>query len=79
MAITKNPAKQTKPGIDKAAKDFIDKAGKAAPGSDDKTPVLFRFREDFLARIDAAARKQELPRQAWVRTIIAEALEARGL
>ena len=41
--------------------------------------MLFRFKPDFLDRIDAAAKKQKLPRQAWVRTVIAEALEAKGL
>ena len=44
-----------------------------------ETPVLFRFKNDFLERIDAAAKKQELPRQAWVRTVIARELEAEGL
>ena len=53
------------------------KAGKAPPANS-KTPVLFRFKNDFLKRIDAAAKKQELPRQAWVRTVIAEALEPKG-
>jgi hypothetical protein len=77
MAIAKRPSKQTGDS-DQAAEAFISKAGKAAP-TNGKTPVLFRFKNDFLERIDAAARKQELPRQAWVRTVIAEALEAKGL
>jgi hypothetical protein len=77
MAITPKPAKPTTTGDDRAAKAWVDKAGKA-PSSDGKTPVLFRFRDDFLARIDAAAKKQELPRQAWVRTVIARELEAEG-
>jgi hypothetical protein len=47
--------------------------------SQTRTPVLFRFKNDFLERIDAAAKKHELPRQAWVRTVIAGALEAEGL
>jgi hypothetical protein len=50
-----------------------------APPANGKTPVLFRFKNDFLERIDAAAKKQKLPRQAWVRTVIAEALEPKGL
>jgi hypothetical protein len=53
------------------------KAGKAT-ADDGKTPVLFRFKNEFLQRIDAAAKKHELPRQAWVRTIIARELEAEG-
>jgi hypothetical protein len=77
MAIAKRPAKQTA-DTEAAAAAFISKAGKALPANG-KTPVLFRFKNDFLERIDAAARKQELPRQAWVRTVIAEALEAKGL
>jgi hypothetical protein len=40
--------------------------------------VLFRFKNEFLARIDAAARKAELPRLAWVRTVIARELENEG-
>jgi hypothetical protein len=77
MAITKRPSKQTA-DTEKAAEASISKAGKAPPANG-KTPVLFRFKNDFLERIDAAAKKQELPRQAWVRTVIAEALEAKGL
>jgi hypothetical protein len=77
MAITKNPSKQTA-DTDKAAMAFIAKAGKSKADIG-KTPVLFRFKNDFLRRIDAAAKRQELPRQAWVRTVIAEALEAKGL
>jgi len=77
MAITKRPSKQTA-DTGKAAEASISKEGKAPPANG-KTPVLFRFKNDFLERIDAAAKKQELPRQAWVRTVIAEALEAKGL
>ena len=77
MAIAKRPSKQTA-DTEKVAAAFISKAGKALPANG-KTPVLFRFKNDFLERIDAAAKKQELPRQAWVRTVIAEALEAKGL
>jgi hypothetical protein len=76
MAITKKPVKQTA-DTEKAAEAFISKAGKAPP-ADGKTPVLFRFKNDFLERIDAAAKKHELPRQAWVRTVIARELEAEG-
>jgi hypothetical protein len=79
MAIAKRPSKQTA-DTEKAAAAFISNAGKAPPANGNgKTPVLFRFKNDFLERIDAAAKKQELPRQAWVRTVIAEALEAKGL
>ena len=78
MAITKRPSKQTA-DTEKAAEAFISKEGKAPTPDIGKTPVLFRFNNDFLERIDAAAKKQELPRQAWVRTVIAEALEAKGL
>jgi hypothetical protein len=78
MAITKRPLKQTD-DPKKAAEAFISKAGKPPAGAVGKTPVLFRFKNDFLERIDAAAKKHELPRQAWVRTVIAEALEAKGL
>jgi hypothetical protein len=77
MTITKKPTKQTTVSEDRAAEAWVAKAGKA-PSSDGKTPVLFRFKNEFLARIDAAAKKAELPRLAWVRTVIAEALEARG-
>jgi hypothetical protein len=77
MTIAKRPSKQTA-DTEKVAQAFISNAGKAPPANG-KTPVLFRFKNDFLERIDAAAKKHELPRQAWVRTIIAEALEARGL
>jgi hypothetical protein len=77
MAITKRPSKRTTDS-DQATEAFISKAGKATP-TNGKTPVLFRFKNDFLERIDTAARKQELPRQAWVRTVIVEALEAKGL
>jgi hypothetical protein len=76
MAIARTPSKQ-KTEIDKEAEKFIAKAGKRPTVG--KTPVLFRFKNDFLERIDAAAKRQELPRQAWVRTVIAEALEAKGL
>jgi hypothetical protein len=76
MTITKKPSKPTT-GDEQVAKNFIEKAGKA-PASDGKTPVLFRFKNDFLRRIDAAAKKHELPRQAWVRTTIARELEAEG-
>jgi hypothetical protein len=72
MAITKRPSKQTA-DTGKAAEASISKEGKTPPANG-KTPVLFRFKNDFLERIDAAAKKQELPRQAWVRTVIAEAL-----
>jgi hypothetical protein len=74
---SQNPAKQKTTGDDRAAKNFIDGAGKA-PASDGKTPVLFRFKNEFLARIDAAAKKAELPRLAWVRTVIARELENEG-
>ena len=77
MAITKRPSKQTA-DTEKAAEASISKEGKAPPANG-KTPVLFRFKNDFLERIDAAAKTQELPRQALVRTVIAEALEAKGL
>ncbi len=81
MAIAKKPLRNLNAisagDTDKAAEAFISKAGKAA--NIGKTPVLFRFKPDFLARIDAAAKKHELPRLAWVRTVIAEALEAEGL
>jgi hypothetical protein len=76
MAITKKPTKQPTDS-DREADTFIAKAGKSL-ALDGKTPVLFRFKNDFLARIDAAAKKHELPRQAWVRTIIARELEAEG-
>jgi hypothetical protein len=76
MAIAKRPTKQSADS-DQAAEAFISKAGKVAP-TNGKTPVLFRFKNDFLERIDAAAKKHELPRQAWVRTIIARELEAEG-
>lgn len=79
MAIASTPRKKPAPKIEKDEKDFIAEAGKAATSDTGKTPVLFRFKNDFLERIDAAAKKHELPRQAWVRTVIAEALEARGL
>ena len=61
MAITKRPSKQTADTV-KAAEASISKEGKAPPANG-KTPVLFRFKNDFLERIDAAAKKQELPRQ----------------
>ena len=77
MAITKRPSKQTA-DTEKAAEAFISKAGKAPPANG-KTPVLFRFKNDFLERIDAAAKKRKLPCKAWVRTVIAEALEPKGL
>ena len=77
MAITRRPSKQTA-DTEKAAEAFISKAGKAPPANG-KTPVLFRFKNDFLERIDAAAKKRKLPRKAWVRTVITEALEAKGL
>ena len=53
MAITKRPSKQTDK-TEKAAEAFISKAGKASAGAVGKTPVLFRFKNDFLERIDAA-------------------------
>jgi hypothetical protein len=58
-----------------------DEAGKAAkaPALDqDKMAMLFKFDKDWLARIDAAAKNAELSRLAWVRTIIAKALESEG-
>jgi hypothetical protein len=76
MAITKKPPKQPTDS-DREADAFIAKTGKRL-ALDGKTPVLFRFKNGFLARIDAAAKKHELPRQAWVRTIIARELEAEG-
>jgi hypothetical protein len=78
MAIAKKPFKKPTSDAEKAAEAFISKAGNGRVNTG-KTPVLFRFKNDFLERIDAAAKKQELPRQAWVRTVIAEALEAKGL
>jgi hypothetical protein len=60
--------------------DGLGKEANKAPALDkDKPAVLFRFDDEFLQRIDAAAKKAELPRLAWVRTIIAKALEAKGL
>jgi hypothetical protein len=76
MAIRKDL--QNKRLIPRIAEAFISKAGKAPPANG-KTPVLFRFKNDFLERIDAAGKTQELPRQALVRTVIAEALKAKGL
>ena len=78
MAITKNPKKTTMLDAEKASKAFIDEAGKVPTSDVGKTPVLFRFKNDFLERIDAAAKKRKLPCKAWVRTVIAEAL-AKGL
>jgi hypothetical protein len=85
MAIAKKPLRNPNAiptgDADKAAEAFISKAGNAPTPKADigKTPVLFRFKNDFLQRIDAAAKKHELPRLAWVRTVIAEALETEGL
>jgi hypothetical protein len=45
MAITKRPSKQTA-DTEKAAEAFISKAGNALPANG-KTPVLFRFKNDF--------------------------------
>jgi hypothetical protein len=78
MAIAKRPPKQSADS-ERAAAAFISKAGKATAPDAGKTPVLFRFMNDFLERIDAAAKKHELPRLAWVRTVIVKALEAEGL
>ena len=77
MTIAKRPSKQTA-DEDKEAKTFIANAGKAPASDIGKIPVLFRFRHVFLERMDAAAKKHELPRQAWVRTVIARELEAEG-
>jgi hypothetical protein len=49
MAIAKRPSKQTA-DTEKAAEASISKEGKAPPANG-KTPVLFRFKNDFLERI----------------------------
>ena len=58
MAIAKRPSKQTA-DTEKAAEAFISKAGKAPPANG-KTPVLFRFKNDFLERIDPPGAKRKL-------------------
>src|SRR6266446_6081445 len=66
MAIAKKPLRNLNAisagDTDKAAEAFISKAGKAA--NIGKTPVLFRFKPDFLARIDAAAKNMNC--RAWL-------------
>ena len=75
MAIAKRPSKQTA-DTEKAAAAFISKAGKALPANG-KTPGALSIQQRLFGKTYAAAKKQELPRQAWVRTVIAEALEAK--
>jgi hypothetical protein len=74
--LSSNPDDNKKDAVTAPApqQEDIDKADEP-----EKVQVMFRFRREFLKRIDAAADKSEVPRQAWVRSIIAKELEAKGL
>jgi len=78
MAVQRKPKKQT---TEKAASAFIDgSAPKAKPANQNATkalkkPVAMRFDPVLLARIDKAAERMGVSRNAWVSLRCAEALE----
>lgn len=77
MAIQKKSKSKTD---EKAAEAFIrgsDATEQAAPTptKSTKTPVALRFDSSMLAKIDAAAKRKGISRNAWISFHCAEALE----
>lgn len=85
MAITPKPPRQRSAtaSSEDAATAFIHGAHAPAPTSEAKTlgkkpkkePVIIRFDDTTLARLDAEAARLGLSRAAWVRMVVAERLE----
>lgn len=70
MVIQKRPNRHT----DAAAHAFIESAAPAR-ATERKRPVAMRFDPTLLARIDAAARRAGVSRNAWVSYQCAKALD----
>jgi hypothetical protein len=82
MAIAKKPLRNQSdapgPGSEKAAKAFIEGAGRTAAGGQAdarKVPAMIRFDRDLLERVDAAARRRGVSRSAWVQYTLSKALD----
>ncbi len=83
MAIVPKPKKASSDiasaGVEKAVAAFIEGAGSPAPvlaaKKTKKEPVLLRFDDETLRKIDAAAKRLGLSRAAWVRMVVAERLD----
>lgn len=82
MAIAKKPLRNQSDappsGSEKAAKAFIEGAGRSAGGGQAdtrKVPAMIRFDRDLLERVDAAARRRGVSRSAWVQYTLSRALD----
>lgn len=81
MAIAKRP-KPYQSAIapaqqEQAAEAFISGAGKAAPATEEtgKKPILIRFDQEVLKRVDTAARRRGISRSAWIQFTVSRALD----
>ena len=89
MAIARKPNVNRTDSPDRdaeqAATAFIHGAGKAAvdevatPAADvRKTPIMLRFNNELLRRVDTAAKRRGISRSAWIAFKVSEALDAEG-
>jgi hypothetical protein len=84
MTIAKKPVRNQSDIVaksaDQAAEAFISKAGKPAQKQQttSRTPVLLRFNDLLLERIDAAAQRRSVKRTQWIQYVITRALEEEG-
>lgn len=81
MAIAKKPLRIqnaiTSPDKERAAEAFISAVGKSSTTSDEtaKKPILIRFDQDVLKRVDTAARRRGISRSAWIQFTVSRALD----
>lgn len=80
MAIAKKPGTKPAPSAlpsDEQAEKFISGASKVAPADEDakKAPVMIRFDQDLLKRVDTAAKRRGISRSAWVQYTLSRALD----
>jgi predicted HicB family RNase H-like nuclease len=80
MAIVQKPKKHLSNiesiAVEKAVSAFIEGAAptKSQPQKTRKEPVLLRFEDETLRKIDQDAKRLGLSRAAWVRMVVAERL-----
>jgi predicted HicB family RNase H-like nuclease len=77
MAIAKKPNRQQSARAEQQASRFIEGAGKGAERAR-RTPTTLRFDPDLLARIDTAAKRRGISRNAWIQYTLSRALDEEG-
>lgn len=76
MAVTTRPKRAQSASTTRAEETFITGAGKAQkPKRKRKIPVLSRFDEAVLEKVDIAAQKRGISRSAWIQYVVSRALE----